>query len=1283
MRTALTRKSLPFTSTCRLLPACRHKKTRAPDDFDVAEKMKNPIWFPAESFCKVPVKHQTASELVVTIDVAAKYQKGNANFWKQCTRAVLDLANSFTAGELTKIVNGYAKAQFRDHALFLPLAKYIALKATELRSSEMALVVNAYARVEVVHEPLFDVLAQDIPHRFVDLGPRGVAMIAQAYAKLGIYKKQLFNAIALFFADKYARFSPQDFAQMLWSFCQLKIESTSVVNVCSEHLLQKMDSMMVSEVLLCTDCLSRMGCDNRELVQALEQYFGQRHIEMPANAFPHLLAAFSRFPSSATSPTLYRRLGMAALRSAHELHPKAIAQMVEHLRSAGYSDALLEEAAESLLPQKLGAAPVSARLELLDSYVSFENRDELMLSSLLKSLRLFGDDLLRDRTRLTDDEFGRLAGAFAALGWQHGVSECLLALDWGQTEDTEGRAGGGGDCWDPWERWWRRGGMGSAGGSDGGGEGAGNGGMGVRNFGGDSAGVTPDCSRITPDGIIRPFQHLSRKDGAMNGREWMEGPFLLLLHHAVKQTFPSKDAFLNFHIENAQRKAEIVSKADAAPQGSFSLQESFREARALKGNGWSEQQSTATATGTYERREAKRRERAKAEEYEQARGSSKPSKLSLRETYHGGEGAGRGEKGRTLGRWGLSVYPGEAAVASEWGHERLQEDGGELAREGASRRPSGRRQRGRGRRRSRMEIEGGEEEQGGGERVDMFFHLEGDAALQTEIVKMGPETSMEEVKRVTSQDSGSTLMETGECVTDLELPSEAPGLAVETEGQRANSGSQREQEQSETASGQRGSRAWESCLSTPLHVLSRQYDAVDRILLEAPADVLVEAILAFPLHQGRGKWQSILAGGAALEASPRLLSALLLNLVKLRDRIQASDPADVELQQYRQARGVRDGVGVVDQSAGLGVDVDDVGGLFRLIVDVLLSHEGPTGGFPSAHISKSHSECITPDANETEAARDGEREIDSTFESVEEKEKETGIDRLGLLRASDVSTAARALMLFGEREFSEEPLELLAARLVEVDLLSRGLEDTQTGNMRRPPPPRGKEVARCLQAFVHLRLAPPVQLCKLLGKTCDDLNARDFLTALELLRAGARLRLQSSSVETASASSFEEERLRLAGALRFNEASLGYLGSVASTKIRQLLSWTRQMHFERVCADLGIDCGDAVDALEKEKSGAFIVGGLGFLPSAGNLKVTGAATPPDPFQASLQEVRDGLNRGALSEVLHGDRSCEEARPGAFGGPADEGEGWEANDLGAVTEGEELVGEESQSREAMA
>ncbi|KAL8427664.1 hypothetical protein Efla_007083 [Eimeria flavescens] len=337
------------------------------DEYDSYEATVNPQRVPPE-FGRVPIHLQSAGELKETITVAGRLRLRNPNFWMRCSSAVRDLSASFRLRELVAIVNAYAKAGYRDAALFDHLAQLIALQAHDGRASDLAVCLQAFARLSISNEPLFDLLALQCMRKMEDLGPRGLATVAAAYGGVGIPHSRLFEMLAAQAEQQATAFCNLELTQLLWGCSRVGYKNFKLLNCWADQLMLRVSTCSELEVLTAAEAFAVLEFYRPDLVACLSAFFLRKIQGLPLRHLPMLLQSFIIFDNLAgdangraegqavlaPSPNaaLYRAVLPAIARRASCFSLSELAAVDSALRSVGLTHDMLTGALHQLISQR-------------------------------------------------------------------------------------------------------------------------------------------------------------------------------------------------------------------------------------------------------------------------------------------------------------------------------------------------------------------------------------------------------------------------------------------------------------------------------------------------------------------------------------------------------------------------------------------------------------------------------------------------------------------------------------------------------------------------------------------------------------------------------------------------------------------------------------------------------------------------------------------------------------------------------------------------------------------
>ncbi|KAL8454298.1 hypothetical protein Emed_000407 [Eimeria media] len=346
---------------------CFATKRQRLDEYDVYEATLDPRRVPAD-FGKIPIHLQSAGELKETIVTAGRLRLTNPNFWMRCSSAVRDLAGAFRMRELVAIVNAYAKAGFRDAALFDHLAQLLALQAHDGKASDLAVCVQAFARLGISHEPLFDLLALQCMRKVADLGPRGIATVAAAYGGVGLPSPRLFDKLSKQAQQQASTFCNLELTQLLWGCSRVGYRDAQLLDCWADQLMQRLPTCTELEVLTAAEAFATLGFHRADLVASLSAFFLRRIQGLPVRRLPMLLqtfVAFDRLSGSldcsaggqrsvplAVNAALYRAVLPAVARQAACFSVSELAAVDSALRSVGLTHEMLTGALQQVLHQR-------------------------------------------------------------------------------------------------------------------------------------------------------------------------------------------------------------------------------------------------------------------------------------------------------------------------------------------------------------------------------------------------------------------------------------------------------------------------------------------------------------------------------------------------------------------------------------------------------------------------------------------------------------------------------------------------------------------------------------------------------------------------------------------------------------------------------------------------------------------------------------------------------------------------------------------------------------------
>ncbi|KAL8455195.1 hypothetical protein Emag_001032 [Eimeria magna] len=337
------------------------------DEYDVYEATLDPRRVPAD-FGRVPIHLQSAGELKETIVTAGRLRLTNPNFWMRCGSAVRDLAGAFRMRELVAIVNAYAKAGFRDAALFDHLAQLLALQAHDGRASDLAVCLQAFARLGISNEALFDLLALQCMRKVADLGPRGIATVAAAYGGIGLASPRLFDKLSAQAQEQASAFCNVELTQLLWGCSRVGYGDVQLLNCLADQLMQRLSTCTELEVLTAAQAFATLGFHRTDLLDSLSAFFLRRIQGLPVRRLPMLLQTFvaferlsgsvdcsaggQRFVPHAASAALYRAVLPAVARQAACFSVSELAAVDSALRSVGLTHEMLTGALQQVLHQR-------------------------------------------------------------------------------------------------------------------------------------------------------------------------------------------------------------------------------------------------------------------------------------------------------------------------------------------------------------------------------------------------------------------------------------------------------------------------------------------------------------------------------------------------------------------------------------------------------------------------------------------------------------------------------------------------------------------------------------------------------------------------------------------------------------------------------------------------------------------------------------------------------------------------------------------------------------------
>ncbi|KAL8276044.1 hypothetical protein Esti_000038 [Eimeria stiedai] len=341
---------------------CFATKRQRLDEYDVHEATLNPRRVPAD-FGKIPIHLQSAGELKETIVTAGRLRLTNPNFWMRCSSAVRDLVGAFRMRELAAIVNAYAKAGFRDAALFDHLAQPLALQAHDGRASDLAVCLQAFARLGIAHELLFDLLALQCIRKIEDLGPRGVATVAAAYGGVGLVNTRLFDKLSEQAQQQASAFCNLELTQLLWGFSRVGYRDAQLLDCWADQLMQRLTTCTGLEVLTAAEAFVTLGFHRADLVSSVSAFLLRRVQELPVRRLPMLLQTFVAFDRLActtggqrsvplaANAALYKAVLPALARQAACFSVTELAAVDSALRSVGLTHEMLTGALQQVLHQ--------------------------------------------------------------------------------------------------------------------------------------------------------------------------------------------------------------------------------------------------------------------------------------------------------------------------------------------------------------------------------------------------------------------------------------------------------------------------------------------------------------------------------------------------------------------------------------------------------------------------------------------------------------------------------------------------------------------------------------------------------------------------------------------------------------------------------------------------------------------------------------------------------------------------------------------------------------------
>lgn len=419
------------------------KKRLRLTEYEEYEQKLDPRRVP-RAFVRVPIHHQSASELVETITTAGQLRLANPNFWRRCTTAVSDLACGLRVKELVNIVNAYAKAEVRDEQLFTLLARAIAAHVSECRASDIAVAVQAFARVNIRHYPLLNATAGEAAKRVHEMGPRGIAAMMWSFARLEVRHEGLVGEVCRELMENIGEYSSIDLTQTLWALGELRVTDAAVLTRICDHIMSHLTVYSVSELLLCAHALSKLLSFDHDLVPAMRSMFVQQLREIPLPQLPRLLHTFAAFDrigthgrEPPTSPGLYRLIVTSILRNISFFRPKEIEQVRRSLATINLTDDLLDGVAYDVLPAKIRALPTEDLVSLLDFHSSAGSQEFSLLDDILVELYRPPETQQGNRNPgVTQEQSLRCLEALARMEYAQGVLYVLQSII-----DDENRAG--------------------------------------------------------------------------------------------------------------------------------------------------------------------------------------------------------------------------------------------------------------------------------------------------------------------------------------------------------------------------------------------------------------------------------------------------------------------------------------------------------------------------------------------------------------------------------------------------------------------------------------------------------------------------------------------------------------------------------------------------------------------------------------------------------------------------------------------------------------------------
>ncbi|CEL98031.1 unnamed protein product [Vitrella brassicaformis CCMP3155] len=294
--------------------------------------------------------------------------------------------------------------------------------------------------------------------------------------------------------------------------------------------------------------------------------------------------------------------------------------------------------------------------------------------------------------------------------------------------------------------------------------------------------------------------------------------------------------------------------------------------------------------------------------------------------------------------------------------------------------------------------------------------------------------------------------ETKVTVKDRPMRVEAPPPAEGTEIGRRIVQEEPSLLESAAASSQGGGEGGESDVLLDRESACATYGGLMRILPEAPADALVQAICSFPADSARPQWQRQLRPHVTA-CRAELLPALMIEVIKARDQATA-DEEDGE-----------------QQDALTPAECED---LYREIAAHLLT---PSPSPHTGHPTHADTDTDTPLVCEYLS-------LDATTAAL----------RALQMHWSDPK--GRIGLCGHERRTMEELVAQLGGELVRNFFYpypdGHGVEERERGEGT------AKQMARALQAVTALDLAAPRDLCRSLVQRAGDLSADDLVSVLRL-----------------------------------------------------------------------------------------------------------------------------------------------------------------------------------------